>query len=140
MKKANLIETARGLYIDKLYTFEEVAAELDVSERTVRRWGQEGAWAEKIQQIHAARERMSEQVREVTALLGEGLIGQLTEGKEPNSRVLDAYARLATSLLKVREYDKDTEAETGDKTADTDAKMKETKAAFLELFKTELPV
>lgn len=92
MKKANLIETARGLYIDKLYTFEEVAAELDVSERTVRRWGQEGAWAEKIQQIHAARERMSEQVREVTALLGEGLIGQLTEGKEPNSRVLDAYA------------------------------------------------
>ena len=139
MKKANLIETARMLYIDKLYTFEEVARELDVSERTVRRWGQEGGWAEKIQTIHAARERMSEQVREVTALLGEGLIGQLEEGKEPNSRVLDAYARLATSLLKVREYDKDAEAEGVDKSADNEAAMKNAVSQFEDLFKKEFP-
>lgn len=140
MKKAHLIETARMLYIDKLYTFEQIAAELDVSERTVRRWGQEGGWAEKIQTIHAARERMSEQVREVTALLGEGLIGQLTEGKEPNSRVLDAYARLASSLLKVREFDKDIETEETDTNVDNEAKLKSAKAAFFDVFKTDFPV
>ncbi|MEG0518306.1 MAG: hypothetical protein RR555_05500 [Bacteroidales bacterium] len=139
MKKALLMETARMLYIEKGYTYEQIAAELDVSERTARAWGKEGGWPEKMQTITAARERMSEQVQETTSLLGQILIGQLTEGKEPNSRVLDAYARLASSLIKAREYDKDIEAEqTPDKSNDADA-LKHTIAIFEDTFKEKFP-
>lgn len=47
MKKQMLAETAANLYIEKFMTLENIAKQLNVSERTLRRWKAEGNWDEK---------------------------------------------------------------------------------------------
>ena len=47
MKKQMLSKTAANLYIEKFMTLETIAKQLNVSERTLRRWKAEGNWDEK---------------------------------------------------------------------------------------------
>ncbi len=44
MKKQLLAETAAKLYIEEFMTLENIAKQLNVSERTLRRWKAEGNW------------------------------------------------------------------------------------------------
>jgi len=47
MKKQMLADSAAKLYIEKFMTLENIAKQLNVSERTLRRWKAEGNWEEK---------------------------------------------------------------------------------------------
>lgn len=47
MKKQILAESAANLYIEKFMTLENIAKQLNVSERTLQRWKSEGNWDEK---------------------------------------------------------------------------------------------
>lgn len=47
MKKQILAESAANLYIEKFMTLENIAKQLNISERTLSRWKAEGNWEEK---------------------------------------------------------------------------------------------
>ena len=47
MKKQLLSETAEKLYIEKFMTLENIARQLNVNERTLRRWKADDNWDEK---------------------------------------------------------------------------------------------
>lgn len=141
MKKTQLYDRAEALYVEELRTFEQIAAELECSDRTLRNWAKEGRWEHKRINFKNAQERLSDDVRGIALLLAEKIKGQLEDDLEPSPHVLNAFTRMAASLIRVREYDKEIEQEayaqrSGDGDKDKEAAM----AAFRQMFGKELEI
>lgn len=113
MKKSQLYDRAEQLYVEELWTFEAIAKELDCSDRTLRNWAKESRWETKRKNFKNAQERLSDDVREIALLLAEKIKGQLDNEIEPSPHVLNAFTRMASSLIRVRDYDKSVESEVG---------------------------
>ena len=92
-------------------TFEAIARELEVSERTVRNWAGEGTWDTKRKKFINFQESLQDDAREIATLLAQKIKEQLGEGKEPANHLLFSFTRIASSLLKIREYEKTVAAE-----------------------------
>lgn len=105
MKKSQLYDRAEGLYTEDFWTFERIAQELACSDRTLRNWAKEGRWDEKRINFKGQQERLSDETREIALLLASKIKGQLTDEIEPSPHVLNAFTRMAASLIRVRDYD-----------------------------------
>ena len=114
MKKALLFEKAEKKYVEDLMTFEAIAAELGCSERTVRNWSKEGNWETKRERHLNFQESLHNDAQDIALLLGQKIKEQLTEGTEPSSHIMHSFARISTSLLKIRDYERSIEAEEKD--------------------------
>lgn len=130
MKKVLLNDQAQKMYIEDFMTFEAIARELDVSERTVRNWASEGSWDLKRKKFRDFQESLHEDAREIATLLAQKIKEQLGEGKEPSNHLLNSFTKIASSMIKMRDYEKAIAAETGD----TDEAAKQKKEAA-EIFK-----
>ena len=111
MKKVLLLTQAEKMYVEDLMTFEAIARELEVSERTVRNWAGEGTWDTKRKKFINFQESLQDDAREIATLLAQKIKEQLGEGKEPANHLLFSFTRIASSLLKIREYEKTVAAE-----------------------------
>ncbi len=115
MKKALLFEKAEKKYVEDLMTFEAIANELGCSDRTVRNWSKEGNWDIKRERHLNFQESLHQDAQDIALLLGQKIKEQLTEGTEPSSHIMHSFARISTSLLKIRDYERSIEAEGQDK-------------------------
>ena len=113
MKKVLLNDTAQKKYVEDLMTFEAIARELDVSERTVRNWAGEGNWDTKRTKFREFQESLHEDAREIATLLAQKIKEQLGEGKEPSNHLLNSFTKIASSMIKMRDYEKAIAAEAG---------------------------
>lgn len=113
MKKSQLYDRAEQLYVEQLWTYEAIAKELDCSDRTLRNWAKESRWDTKRKNFKNAQERLSDDVREIALMLADKIKGQLDNQIEPSPHVLNAFTRMAASLIRVRDYDKSVEGEVG---------------------------
>ena len=111
MKKALLFDKAEKLYVEDLLTFEAIADRLDCSERTVRNWAKEGNWEKKRERHSSFQESLHQDAQDIALLLGQKIKEQLGEGIEPSSHIMHSFARISTSLLKIRDYERSIEAE-----------------------------
>lgn len=136
MKKAQLYDRAEQLYTEDFWTFERIAQELACSDRTLRNWAKEGRWDEKRVNFKGQQERLSDETREIALLLASKIKGQLQDEIEPSPHVLNAFTRMAASLIRVRDYDKATEADNAP--TDDAGKRTETSATFKQLFGVSL--
>lgn len=134
MKKVLLNDTAQKMYVEDLKTFESIAKELDVSERTVRNWATEGNWDLKRKKFREFQESLHEDAREIATLLAQKIKEQLGEGKEPSNTLLNSFTKIAASMVKMRDYEKAIQADTGTADADAEAAAKTAKNAA-EIFK-----
>lgn len=137
MKKAQLYDKAEAMYVEDLYTFDKIATELSCSERTIRTWATEGRWSEKRVNVQNSRASLTDDVRDIAVLLAAKIKGQLEDEIEPSPHILNAFTRMASSLIRVREYDKSEEADASAKLPDDDLR-RSAKAAFAELFKQDI--
>jgi len=106
MKKAALYERAERLYISAQNTFDEIAAMLGVSERTLRTWADEGKWQNKRVKLVAQQESLDERLYNfVTKLMDraekdlENPDGQIDVGR------LYTITRLVDKLQKAHQYE-----------------------------------
>lgn len=130
MKKVVHFDQAEKMYVEDYMTFEAIGAELGISERTVRNWAGEGNWDKKRKNFMNFQENLEDDAREITALLGQKIREQLQAGGVPSNHILFTYTRMASSLMKVREYDKSIAADAGN----TDEAAKSQKSAA-EIFR-----
>lgn len=114
MKKALLFDKAEKKYVEDLMTFEAISAELGCSERTVRNWAKEGKWDKKRDRFVNFQESLHQDAQDIALLLGQKIKEQLGEGIEPSSHIMHSFARISTSLLKIRDYEKSIAAESED--------------------------
>lgn len=130
MKQVLLNDTAQRMYVEDLMTFEAIAKELDCSERTLRNWATTGLWEDKRKKFRAFQESLHEDSREIATLLAQKIKDQLNNDQLPSRDLLNAFAKISSSMVKMRDYEKAIKAETGD----TEAAVKSQKNAA-EIFK-----
>ena len=134
MKKVLLNDTAQRMYVEDLMTFEAIANELGVNERTVRNWANDGRWDEKRHKFRQFQENLHDDARDIAALLAQKIKTQLENGQEPANHLLFSYTKIASSLIKIREYDKNIAAEASAGSA-TDQAVADKKKEVSEIFK-----
>lgn len=133
MKKVLLNDTAQRMYVEDLMTFEAIALDLDVNERTVRNWAKDGRWDEKRHKFRQFQENLHDDARDIAALLAQKIKTQLERGQEPANHLLFSYTKIASSLIKIREYDKNIAAEAGG-TDEAASKKKEADEIWKQTF------
>lgn len=138
MKKVLLNDTAQKMYVEDLMTFESIAGRLGVSERTVRNWAAEANWDARRRKFSDFQESLHDDAREIASLLAQKIKEQLGEGKEPANHLLFSFTRIATSLIKMRDYEKTIEAEAGN-TAEAAKVKREAAEIFKQTFGVEMP-
>ncbi len=140
MKKSQLYDRAEQLYTEEQWTFEAIAKELQCSDRSLRNWAKEGRWEEKRAGFLSMRQNLTADVQDIALLLARKIKSQLEDEMEPSPHLMNAFTRMASSLLKVREYEKDIEQSAAE-LAPQDDKDKARKAAaakFREVFGVDL--
>lgn len=141
MKKSQLYDRAEQLYTEEQWTFEAIAREVECSERTLRNWAREGRWDAKRAEYLNMRQNLTSDVQEIALLLARKIKSQLEDEMEPSPHLMNAFTRMASSLLKVREYEKDIQestAATDNGTEDKDNARKSAAAKFREVFGVDL--
>lgn len=137
MKKSILADKAQQLYVEELWTYEAIAAELGCSDRSVRNWSKEGRWEQKRKNFVVMQQTISDDVRSIASMLAKRIQGQLSDEIEPSPHVLNAFTRMASSLLNVRKYEREIEQEYASNTSNID-KQQEAAAKFKEIFGIDL--
>jgi uncharacterized protein YjcR len=142
MKKSQLYDEAERLYVEEQWTFEAIARKLECSDRTLRGWAREGRWDVKRSEFINLRQGLSADVQDIAMLLARKIKTQLSEDMEPSPHTLNAFTRIAASLLKVREYEKAMEqAEGGDEQEQRNDNARAAAAAkFKEVFGVDLEI
>ncbi|MEG1635726.1 MAG: helix-turn-helix domain-containing protein [Rikenellaceae bacterium] len=139
MKKSILSDRAELLYVEELWTFEAIAAELGCSDRSVRNWAKDGRWEQKRKNFMAMQENISDDVRSIAQMLAKRIKTQLSDEMEPSPHVLNAFTRMASALLKAREYDREIEDEYNTQNTNNDNGARQHAAAkFKEVFGIDL--
>ena len=134
MKQVLLNDTAQKMYVEDLMTFEAIAKELDCSDRILRDWAKVGRWKEKRDKFRAFQESLHEDSREIATLLAQKIKDQLNNDQLPSRDLLNAFAKISASMVRMRDYEKAIKADAGDADANAEAAAKSQKNAA-EIFK-----
>lgn len=128
------------MYVEDYMTYEAIGEELGVSERTVRNWAADTnpSWEEQRNRLVSFNESLTRDAQEIALLLGQKIKEQLGDGKEPASHIMHSFARISTSLLKIREYEKTVDAEAGS-LSDNEKAKKNAAEIFRQTFGVDMP-
>lgn len=142
MKKSQLYDRAEELFTQEQWTYEAIAQELNCSIRTLQNWAVEGRWKDKRSEYLNMRQNLTADVQDIALLLARKIKTQLEDEMEPSPHLMNAFTRMAGSLLKVREYEKEMEqtaAEAaGTGSEEKDSARKAAAAKFKEVFGVDL--
>jgi uncharacterized protein YjcR len=139
MKQVLLNDTAQRMYVEDLMTFEAIAKELGCNERTLRNWAGPGQWEEKRKKFRAFQESLHDDSREIATLLAQKIKDQLNSDQLPSRDLLNAFAKISASMVKMRDYEKSVAADNGN--ADEAAKTQKNAAEiFKQTFGVDLSI
>lgn len=139
MKKSILYDRAEQLYVEDLWTYEQVAQELKCSGRTIRNWAKDGRWELKRNNLAEMQQSLHQDARDIAMLLARKIKGQLEEDKMPAPHILNAFTRMSLTLLRAKEYEKECEAE-AEVAQDDEKTIEAARAKFKEVFGVDLPI
>lgn len=104
-KKATHYAEAERLYVQEHMTFAAIAAQLDVAERTIRYWSEEGNWPELRKQFLAARTSTHGSLYELISQLTQTAIEKTKAGETVDQAQLYFIARMSPMLIKLKAYE-----------------------------------
>ena len=105
MKKQILAETAANLYIEKFMTLETIAKQLNVSERTLRRWKAEGNWDEKRSEYLKSNTTFQEDLYSFGKKLLDSIMSDMSNGKKVEPSRLYTVTKIINMLKNVKTYE-----------------------------------
>lgn len=142
MKRSQLYDCAEQLFVEELWTYDRIAAELGCSDRTLRNWSKEGRWDAKRVKLKDQQENLSDDVRDIALMLAQKIKVQLGNGEEPAQHIVNAFTRMASALIRVQNYERVVEQDAVRSLDDPaeNNKTKEAAEAFKRLFGTDLPL
>lgn len=111
MKKQMLAEAAANLYIEKFMTLETIAKQLNVSERTLRRWKAEGNWDEKRFNFIQSKTTLHEDLYSFGKSLLDSIMTDMKNGEKVDSSRLYTVTKIMNMLKNVKTYEDKVTAE-----------------------------
>jgi len=104
-KKHLYFNEAERLYIVGQCTIAEIASRLNLGEKTVRLWKEEGDWDRKKKQFLAERQSLAEELFVFARKLARSIMDDWDKGEKVDPGRLYALARLLPLILKVKDYE-----------------------------------
>ena len=111
MKKQMLAEAAANLYIEKFMTLGTIAKQLNVSERTLRRWKAEGNWDEKRFNYIQSKTTFHEDLYSFGKSLLDSIMTDMKNGEKVDSSRLYTVTKIMNMLKNVKTYENKVTAE-----------------------------
>jgi uncharacterized protein YjcR len=104
-KKHLYFNEAERLYIVEQCTIGEIASRLNLGEKTVRLWKEEGDWDTKRKQFLKERQSLAEELFVFARKLARSIMDDWDKGEKVDQGRLYALARLLPMILKVKDYE-----------------------------------
>lgn len=123
MKKQMLADSAAKLYVEKSMTLENIAQQLNVNERTLRRWKAADKWEEKRLEYIKSKTTFHEDLYNFGKTLLKSIKTDMTNGKKIEPSRMYTLIKIMNMLKTVKTYE--------DKVLDEKLKMEETKSTGL---------
>ena len=111
MKKQILADSAANLYIEKFMTLENIAKQLDVSERTLSRWKAEGNWDEKRFKHIQSKTTFHEDLWDFGKTLLESIKVDMENGEKIEPSRMYTLTKIMNMLKNVKNYENKVTAE-----------------------------
>ena len=105
MKKHVLAETAAKLYTEKFMTLESIAKQLNVNERTLRRWKAADNWENKRIEYIKSQTTFHEDLYNFGRTLLEAIKADISNGKRVEPSRLHTVTKIMTLLKNVKTYE-----------------------------------
>lgn len=105
MKKQLLSETAEKLYIEKFMTLESIASQLNVNERTLRRWKANDNWDEKRAEYLKSNTTFHEDLYNFGRDLLKSIKMDMDNGEKVESARMYAVTKIISMLKNVKNYE-----------------------------------
>ncbi len=137
-KKRDFYEEAERLYTIEQMTFNEIASRLELSEKCLRNWGEEGNWSEKRRSYLVKKQSFHEELYDFGRELMKSIKTDMAEGKEVNPGRLYAFTRILPMIDRVKKYEdtkleKEKELKPAEKLTEEDVKYIVKEVLNLEL-------
>lgn len=112
MKRPELIEQARQMYIREQLSFREIGKRLGVNERTVRVWrSKEKDWDKEREAYLQSQKGFHEDLYEFTRELMASIRNDLRNGEKIDQSRLYCFKAILPLVVKPRDYEESQEAE-----------------------------
>ncbi len=98
MKRTALAPQAEHLYVYDQLEYAEIAARLDINERTVRTWSKRGGWADKRTRYLLSKEALKNELIDFTRSLLRDIKTALDAGDDPSRTKVTLLARFGYML------------------------------------------
>lgn len=105
MKKHVLAETAAKLYTEKFMTLESIAKQLNVNERTLRRWKSADNWENKRIEYLKSKTTFQEDLYNFGRTLLETIKADISNGERVEPSRLHTVTKIMTLLKNVKTYE-----------------------------------
>ena len=105
MKKHVLAETAIKLYTEKFMTLESIAKQLNVNERTLRRWKSVDNWENKRLEYIKSKTTFHEDLYNLGRTLLESIKTDISNGERVEPSRLHTITKIMTLLKNVKTYE-----------------------------------
>lgn len=105
MKKHVLAETAAKLYTEKFMTLESIAKQLNVNERTLRRWKSADNWENKRIEYIKSKTTFHEDLYNFGRTLLETIKADISNGERVEPSRLHTVTKIMTLLKNVKTYE-----------------------------------
>ena len=105
MKKQLLSETAEKLYIEKFMTLESIARQLNVNERTIRRWKVDDNWDEKRSEYLKSNTTFHEDLYNFGRDLLKSIKTDMDNGEKVEAARMYAVTKIISMLKNVKNYE-----------------------------------
>lgn len=106
-KRDQYYDQAMELYVVKQLSFEAVAQELGLGERTVRNWAKDGGWQEKRAELLGKRQSMHELMYETAYLLMQSIRDDLSSGNPVEPGRLYSLTQMVKTIQASLKYERD---------------------------------
>lgn len=105
MKKQLLSETAEKLYIEKFMTLESIARQLNVNERTLRRWKADDNWDKKRSEYLKSNTTFHEDLYNFGRDLLKSIKTDMDNGEKVEAARMYAVTKIISMLKNVKNYE-----------------------------------
>ena len=105
MKKQLLSETAEKFYIEKFMTLESIARQLNVNERTLRRWKADDNWDEKRSEDLKSNTTFHEDLYNFGRDLLKSIKTDMDNGEKVEPARMYAITKIISMLKNVKNYE-----------------------------------
>lgn len=105
MKKQALAPEAQRLFIQEGMTIVGIAGTLDIAEKTVRLWKEEGGWEEKRRNYLKGKEQFHQELFALARKLMESISAEIDAGQAVNSGRARLFINILAKLDIVKGYE-----------------------------------